>query len=198
MIAGFAGVQVFGLAGPVLAAGAEHGDAAPNPFTGNVGNAIWTLLIFGIVLLVLRKAAWKPMLTALQNREKYIRESIESAKRDREAGEQRLREYEERLARAREEASALVEEGRRDAEQVKRRIEEEARKSADDLVERARRDIGIARDSALKDLYEQSAQLAISMAGTVLKRQLAPEDQQRLIADALSEMQNTPREAAHQ
>ncbi|HOJ54713.1 MAG TPA: F0F1 ATP synthase subunit B, partial [Phycisphaerae bacterium] len=134
--------------------------------------------------------AWNPLLKALQNREKYIRESLESARRDREESERRLREYEARIAKAHEEAMAIVEEGRRDAESVKRRIEEEARKSADALIERARREIGIARDSALKDLYEQSAHLAVNLAGSVLRRELSPDDQQRLIGDALTELQN--------
>ncbi|GMV96918.1 MAG: F0F1 ATP synthase subunit B [Phycisphaerae bacterium] len=189
VIAVRAAAAALATATPILAAEGGHGADAPNPFTGNLGNAIWTLLIFLIVLIVLGKAAWKPMLTALQNREKFIRESLEAARRDREESERKLRAYEERLAKAREEASAIVEEGRRDAENVKRRIEEEARKNADALIERARREIGIARDSALKELYEQSAQMALTLAGSVLKRQLAPEDQQRLIAEALGELQ---------
>ncbi|GMU23259.1 MAG: hypothetical protein AMXMBFR13_33410 [Phycisphaerae bacterium] len=175
-------------AGPGLAAedGAHQG--TPSPFAGNLGNALWTLLIFGLVVLVLGRFAWKPMLTALQNRERYIRDSLEAARRDRHDSEARLKEIEQRLSRAREEASAIVEEGRRDAESVKRRIEEEARHSAEALLERAKREIGIARDSALKDLYEQSADLAMNMAGSVLRRQISPEDQQRLISDALAEL----------
>ena len=187
-IAATAGLH--GLASTALAAQAEHGGDEANLFAGDLGNAIFTLLIFLLVLVVLARFAWNPLLKALQNREKYIRESLESARRDREESERRLREYEARIAKAHEEAMAIVEEGRRDAESVKRRIEEEARKSADALIERARREIGIARDSALKDLYEQSAQLAITMAGSVLRRQISPEDQERLIGDALSELQS--------
>jgi F-type H+-transporting ATPase subunit b len=178
------------LASTALAAEAEHGGDEANLFAGDLGNAIFTLIIFLLVLFVLARFAWNPLLKALQNRERYIRESLESARRDREESERRLREYETRIARAHEEALAIIEEGRRDAESVKRRIEEEARKNADALIERARREIGIARDSALKDLYEQSAQLAITMAGSVLRRQISPEDQERLIGDALSELQS--------
>jgi F-type H+-transporting ATPase subunit b len=185
-IAAMAGVCV--PASTVLAAEAGHAAEEPSLFAGDLGNAIFTLLIFVLVLVVLARFAWGPLLSALQKREKYIHDSLASAKRDREASEQRLREIEARLAKAHEEASAIVDEGRRDAEVVKRRIEEEARKSADDLVSRAKREIGIARDSALKDLYEQSAQLAMTMAGSVLRRQVTPEDQQRLISEALSEM----------
>ncbi len=73
------------------------------------------------MLFVLGKFAWGPILSGLQARENFIRESLETAKRDRDEAEARLREYEERLATARAEATAIVDEGRRDAEVVKRR-----------------------------------------------------------------------------
>ena len=178
--------------GPVLTALAaeEHGgkEEEVSLFAGDFGNAFFTLAIFILVLVVLARFAWKPLLKALQNREKYIRDTLEAARRDRQDYEQRLRDLETRMNKAREDASAIVEEGRRDGEQVKRRIEEEARKNADALIDRAKREIGIARDSALKDLYEQSSQLAMLMAGSVLRRQLGPEDEQRLITDALAEL----------
>jgi F-type H+-transporting ATPase subunit b len=180
-----------GWLGPVALALADekgHGEEEVSVFAGDFGNALFTLVIFVLVLVVLAKFAWKPLLTALQNREKFIRDSLEAARRDRQEYEQRLRDLETRMNQARDEANALVEEGRRDAEQVKRRIEDEARKSADALIDRAKREIGIARDSALKDLYDQSSQLAMTMAGSVLRRQLGPEDEQRLIADALAEL----------
>lgn len=171
---------------PGISLASEEGST--NLFAGDLGNAISTLLIFGLLLWVLGKFAWGPLLKALQNREKYIRESLESAKQDRESAETRLREYEEKLKQAAAEATAVLDEAKRNAEAAKRRIEEEARKSSEAMTERAKRDISMARDAALKDLYEQSAQLAMDMAGGVLKRQLSPEDQQRLVREALGEL----------
>lgn len=173
---------------PALAWAAEHGQDEPSLFAGDLVVAICTLVIFGLVLVVLTKFAWAPMIRALQNRETFIRESLASAKRDRQAAEARLAEYEKKLAGARDEAIGLVDEGRRDAEGVRRRIEDEARRSAEAMVERARRDIGVARDTALRELHEQSTHLAMSMARAVLKRQLSPEDHQRLLHDALAEL----------
>ncbi len=169
----------------VLAAG---GGGDSGLFIGDLGNLIWTLVIFVLVLVVLGRFAWGPLLSVLQNREKFIRESLESAKADREAAEARLAEYEQKLDRAREEASAVVEEGRRDAEVVRRGVEEETRQSADAMLERAKREIGVARDTALRDLHAESAQLAMSMASAVLKRQLSPEDHQQLVIDALAQL----------
>lgn len=180
---------IWGLTAATAAAAGSHEGAAPSPFTGNIGNAIWTLLIFGLVVLTLGRFAWRPMLEALQKREEFIRESLESARRDREAAQAALRDYESRIAKAREEASAIVEEGRRDAELVRRRIEEEARASADQMIERAKREIGIARDTALRELYEQSARLATTMAGNLLKRQITAEDQERLVEEAVAQIE---------
>ncbi|HOA75462.1 MAG TPA: F0F1 ATP synthase subunit B [Phycisphaerae bacterium] len=182
-------VSILALAPAVWAADAAHGDGKISPFTGDLGNAIWTLLIFGLVLFVLGKFAWGPILTGLQRRERFIRESLETAKRDREAAEARLREYEQKLAEAREEASRLVEEGRRDAEVTRRKIEEEARAASEAMIERAKREIGVARDTALRDLYETSAELATSMASGILRRQITPEDHSRMVQDALAQLQ---------
>lgn len=175
----------------LLAADAHAGEGGTiSIWHGNFGQAFWTLLIFLLVLGVLGRFAWGPLLAGLQKREAFIRDSLESAKRDREQAEARLKEHEQRLLAAREEAGGIVEEARRNAEAVKRRIEEETRRSADETLERARRDIGIARDTALKDLYEQAATLSLGMAGNVLKRQLSPEDHHKLVEEALSELRS--------
>jgi F-type H+-transporting ATPase subunit b len=179
-------------AGQAALAAAADGHQAPSLFAGDLAMSLWTLLIFFLVVFVLGRFAWKPLLAVLQRREEFIRESLESAKRDREAAEARLLEYEQRLQKAREEASALVEEGRRDAEMVKRRIEEEARKSGEAMIERAKREIGIARDTALKQLYEESAQLATTLAGSMLQRQLTVDDHGRMVQEALGELHRTP------
>lgn len=172
-------------AAPVLAAPAEPGGGASNPFAGDIGNALWTLIVFGIVVLVLGKYAWGPILGTLQARETFIRESLETAKRDRDEAEARLREYEERLAQARAEATAIVEEGRRDAVAVKQRIEDDAQREADKRLERAKREIQIATETATKELYLLSARLATDMAGKVIGRELTPQDHERLIAESL-------------
>jgi len=171
------------MAVPALAQEAEH--EAPSLFAGDLGNSFWTLLIFVVVLVVLGKFAWGPILGALQSRENFIREALEKAQRDRVEAEARLREYEERLASARAEASAIVDEGRRDAEVVKRRIEEEAKRQADLMIERAKREIQIATDTAAKSLFTSSAKLATEMAARVLGRELSAQDHERLIAEGI-------------
>jgi F-type H+-transporting ATPase subunit b len=182
---------LFALAGlaialPALAQEAEHGAEAPSLFAGDLGNSVWTLVIFLIVLIVLGKFAWGPILKTLQSRETFIREALESAKHDREAAEARLKEYEQKLASSRAEATAIVEEGRRDAEVVKRRIEAAAKEEADKTIERAKREIQIATDTATKELYTLSAKLATQLAAQVIGRELSPQDHERLISQAIA------------
>jgi F-type H+-transporting ATPase subunit b len=168
-----------------LALGAEHG-ASPGLFTGDVGNIIWTLLMFLAVVFVLGKFAWRPILRGLQSREEFIRRSLEDADRANRQARTLLSEYEQKLQEASREASGIIEEGRRDAEIVRKNIHEETRKEADAMIARAKREIGLARDAALRDLYTRSADLATDLAGQILGREVKPADHLRLIEDSIA------------
>lgn len=175
------------LAAPLAAA---EGGATGGPFEGNIGNALWTLIIFAVVVFVLGKFAWKPILAGLQQREQFIRTSLEQAKRDRDEAEARLREYSDKLTAARAEATAIVDEARNDAEAVRRRIEEEGRVEASAIVERARREVTIAAETAKKELFEVSARLATELAGRLLGREVNAADHQRLIRDSIDRIED--------
>jgi F-type H+-transporting ATPase subunit b len=169
-------------------AGGESAESAGNVFAGDIGNAVWTLVIFILVLVVLGKFAWGPLLLSLQKREAFIRESLETARRDRTEAEARLRDYHEKLAAARAEATAIIEEGRRDAEVVKRKIEEEARQESQKMLERARREIEAATVEASRHLYSLAGHLATELASRIIGRELDPKDHERLIADSIVEI----------
>jgi F-type H+-transporting ATPase subunit b len=182
------------VAGANLATGAaawaaeEGGQEHPSLFTGNLGNAVWTLLTFGLVIYVLGKYAWKPILNGLQKREQFIRDSLEQARADRAEAEKTLARYAERLDQARAEASAIVEEARRDAEVVKRSIQEEARSEADAMIARASQEIRLARDTAVSELYTLAADLATDAAGRIIRRQLSPADHAELVRESIEEI----------
>ncbi len=173
------------LAMTALPALAAEGEAKPSLLAGDIGNVIWTVLIFVLVLVVLGKYAWGPILSTLQTRESFIHEALAKAKHDRDEAEARLKQYEERLANARAEATAIVEEGRRDADAVKRRIEATAKAEADKMVDRAKREIHVATVTATRELYELSARIATKMAAQVLGRELSPADHERLMSEAI-------------
>lgn len=176
------------LAGAVWAGepGAGHGGGGGiSPFAGDIGNALWTLVVFFILLWVLKKYAWGPILSGLQGREQFIREALESAKSERDEAEKRHAEYEAKLAAAREEVDAIMDEARRDAEALRLREEERAREEAEKTIARARREIEIASETAVKDLYVRATRLATAAATAVLKREIRPEDHERLVAESI-------------
>jgi len=176
---------------PAMAAEAAeaHSEGSPSIFAGDLGNVVWTVAIFVLVLVVLGKFAWGPLLKSLQARESFIHDALARAKRDRDEAEARLREYEERLASARAEATAIVDEGRRDAEVVKRRIEEAAKVEADKMIDRARREIHLATVTATRELYDLSAKLATDLAARVLGREMTAKDHERLISEAIDSIE---------
>ena len=172
----------------IAAVPAPSPEVANNVFAGDIGNALWTVVIFGLVLVVLGKFAWGPLLAGLQAREAYIREALETARRDRQEAESRLREYEEKLAASRTEATAIIDEGRRDAEVVKRKIEEHARQESAKMIERARREIDAAATEATRQLYALSAHLATELAARIIGRELDAKDHERLIEESIAEI----------
>jgi F-type H+-transporting ATPase subunit b len=169
----------------------EHG-GKPNLFDADIGNFVFTLIIFGLVVFILGKFAWRPVLAVLNERERVIRESLATARQEREAAAALLAEYQAQLDRARQEASAIVAEGRRDAEVTARRVQDQARQETEEQLARARREIQLATDTARKQLHDEVSQLAVQVAGRVLSRQLSPTEHQALVAEALREMQTAP------
>ena len=172
------------------AAEVEHESAEPSILSGNPGNIFFTLLIFLSVVFILGRFAWKPLLAALQQREELIRSSIADAKREREEADKLLAKYREQIDHAREEATAIIEKGKRDVEDVRRRIHEDARKESDEMVARARREIELASQSAIKELYDHTAELVMLAAGRVVSKTLSVDDHRELVKESLDRMKS--------
>lgn len=170
---------------------ASHGES-PSLFTGDLGNIFWSLLTFLLVVGVLGKFAWGPILSALQKRENFIRDSVAQAKSDRESAEARLKEYDAKIQAAKAEATALVDEGRRDAEVVKRKIEQAAKAESDAMIERAKREIEIATDTAVKELYSLTANLATGVAGRIIEKELDAAEHGRLVEESIAAFSELP------
>ena len=162
--------------------------AALSPFAGNVGNAIWTLAIFLLVVMILGKFAWGPVLALLQEREKFIHKSLADAKRDREEAEARLREYAAKIQTARAEAGAIVEEARRDAERLREDLKQRARTEADTMVQNAERQISLQTQRAIQEIRREAVDLSVAIASKIIQRNLTKEDNQRLIDEAIRQV----------
>lgn len=171
---------------PLAASAAEAAEGGGwNPLQGDFGNFVWTVVVLLLVFWVLSKYAWGPLLGALQGREDFIRSSLEQAKGERDQARVLLGEYEAKLASARQEIDGMIDEARRDAASLREREEAAAKSEARQIVERARREIEIATDTAVAELYERATTLATLAAGKVLERELTGADHQRLIAESI-------------
>jgi len=164
-------------------------DAPLSPFAGNLGNAVWTLGIFVIVVLVLGKFAWGPVLSLLQEREQFIHKSLSAAKHDRDEAEARLKEYAARLQTAQAEAVAIIEEARRDAERLREELRQRARNEADTMVKNAERQIQLETTRAVQQIRREAVDLSVMIASKLIQRNLTKEDNERLIEEALKQVE---------
>ena len=178
----------FALCNAAQAAGQAHAESQSGLFVGDLGNAIWTLVIFILVIVVLGKFAWRPVLEALHKREDFIRTSLEHARLERERAETDRKNYETQLQQAKQDAASLLDEARQNGEHLRKQIEQEARQRGNELIELAKKEIDIARDDAVRQVYDESVELASELAIAALKRQMSPEEHQRLVLDSLREL----------
>jgi len=191
---------IFGLAlsaahAPALGAeGDAHGAHEHIGHVGVKGNpseiqtdlAIYTVVVFLLLLAILYKFAWGPISTGLEKREHRIAEHIAAAERSHAEAKSMLAEYERKLAAAQDEVRAILDEARRDAQHTHEEILAKARAEAAVEAARAKHEVETARDQALKQLVETSANLAVDLAGQILKTKLGPAEHSQLIADAVA------------
>lgn len=147
--------------------------------------AVFTFVVFLLLLGVLMKFAWGPISEGLAAREESVAAKINEAHRDAKAAATRLEEYESKLAGAEAEAQALLAKAQQTADASAARIRQEAEADAEQQKQRARADIEAARGVALDELSNQSVGLAVRLASQIVGRELSQEDHAALIQDAL-------------
>jgi F-type H+-transporting ATPase subunit b len=155
--------------------------------TPNVGLMIWTLIAFGITMLILKRLAFPRIGEALDKRANAIRESVEAAERQREEADELLAEYRKRLTEAREQADDIVARARKAAETVKTQAAEEGSAKREELVSAARKDIEIETRRSLERIRKEVADLTVMATEKVTRKSLDAEDHRRLIQEALEE-----------
>lgn len=175
--------------GPAWAAEASE---SPNLF-GDVGQAVLVIIIFLLLLGVLGKWAWKPIIAQLQRREDTIAQTIAEAQKRQQQAEELLAQYRARLDAAQQEAAELLAQTRKEAAAARQIVLDTAQKEVQTAAQAAREDIDRARAEALGELYDKTAQLAAEVAGRVIRKNLTREDQQRLLNDSLMEIRQQAR-----
>ena len=150
--------------------------------------AVWSLVTFVVYILVLKKAAWGPLIQGLDTRESRMKQQIADAEAARVNSEQMLVEHAKKLDKVQDEVKEILAEARRDAEHTKQDIVATANKEAEATRKRAVEDIEHARDLAVKELFDFVSSNVIGATEHVLGRALSGDDQNRLVQEALNQM----------
>jgi F-type H+-transporting ATPase subunit b len=169
----------------VATAAEEHAAARTDPLSVDPDLAIWTAVVFLLLLAVLAKFAWGPISQALDQREQRIADYIAAAEQAGEEGRRLLTQYEAKLAGAADEVRRLLEEARRDAEHTRQHILDDAKAGAQAEHDRQMREIRIATDQAIQALAEASANMAVDLAGKIVRAKLSAQDHEGLIREAV-------------
>jgi F-type H+-transporting ATPase subunit b len=170
---------------PSILAASSSGNFLVSP---NVGVMLWTLVAFGITVVLLARLVFPRISEALAKRQKAIEDSIDSAQRTREEAETLLGEYRERLHEARAQSDEIVQRARQTAEAHEREVKEQSRAAAAEDMARAAREIEAATARALSELRNEVANLTVLATEKVTRKVLDSSDQKRLVEEALGEL----------
>ncbi len=156
------------------------------------GLFIWTIVTFLVLLVLLAKFAWRPLLEALDKRQESIRKSLDDAQRARVELEQIHQESKRILGLARTEAEAIVAATRADAERLREELKQKARAEAANLVKSAERQIEMETARALQQLRQEAVDLSVAIASKLIRKNITKEDNERLIDETIGQL-DTPR-----
>jgi F-type H+-transporting ATPase subunit b len=171
-----------------LALAAEEEGGGSFLVSPGLGLMIWTLIAFLVSFYILKRAAYPRIQEALEKRANAVAESIDAAKHTREEADQLLKEYRERLREAREQADDIVHRARQASERAMEESKAEARHQREEMMEQTRRDIEQETRRALAEIRREVADLTIAATEKVMRKSLDPDDQKRLVEEALQEV----------
>jgi F-type H+-transporting ATPase subunit b len=153
------------------------------------GLFIWTIVVFLVLVTLLAKFAWGPLLQALEARQNTITKALEDAQKAKVELERLNLESEAIIRRARGEADAIITSSRADAERLKEELRQKARTEAEGIVKNAERQIQLETARALQQIRHEAADLGVAIASKLIQRNISKEDNEKLIEDALKQLQ---------
>jgi len=159
----------------------------------HAGLMFWTLLIFVALWLLLRKYAFPAIFAAVEAREKALEDAIAAAKRDREEAAKLLEEHRRQIDAARTDAQRLIADGAKAGEKIRTEMIEAARHQQQEILDRARQEIGAERDRAIAELRREAVDLAIKGASKVIERNLDDETNRKIVEQFLGDLQKSER-----
>ena len=154
------------------------------------GLFIWTIITFLVLLAVLAKFAWGPLLEALESRQALIRKSLDDAQQAKVELERLNAESARIIQQARDESETIISQSRADGDRLREEIRAKARTEADHIVKNAERQIQLETSRALEQIRREAVDLSVMIASKIIQRNLSKEDNERLIDDALTQVEN--------
>ncbi len=159
-----------------------------NLLTLEPGMIIWTFLTFGLLLFILKRFGWKPLLTALEKREERIHNDLQRAEHAREESERLLAEHKKLIAASEQEARKIIDEARGTAEKLRDDIIAKANEQATHISQQATLAIKRERDSAIVQLRNEVADLAIAAAEKILQESLNDEKHRKIVGAFIDDL----------
>jgi F-type H+-transporting ATPase subunit b len=176
----------------------EHASGDVDIFAPRLDLGLWTLVVFLVLFFLLRATAWKRIRAGLEKREGGIREAIEDARRSRDDAQRIRNEIEQELKKVPDKVIAIMDDARREGQRLTEDMTAKARTEIQGERDRLRREIETARDQALHELWNQTAQLATLVSAKAIRRELSPDDHRRLVDEALAELRQAGQEREQQ
>jgi F-type H+-transporting ATPase subunit b len=152
------------------------------------GLFIWTIVTFLVLLALLSRFAWKPLLQALEARQEAIRKALDEADKARVELERLNRESAQIIRQARVQAESIIAASRTDAERLREELRQKARAEADGIVKTAERQIQLETARAIQQIRHEAADLSVAIASKLIQRNLTKEDNEKLIDEALTQL----------
>jgi len=153
------------------------------------GLFIWTIVTFLVLLALLAKFAWRPLLQALETRQNGIRKALDDAQLAKQELERLNAESAQIIGRARVDADAIITQSRADGDRLREEIRQKARTEANNIVKSAERQIQLETTRALEQIRHEAVELSVMIASKIIQRNLSKEDNERLIDDALLQVE---------
>jgi F-type H+-transporting ATPase subunit b len=153
------------------------------------GLFIWTIVTFLVLVTLLAKFAWRPLMQMLDSRQQAIRKALDDALLAKKELERLEQESMQIVRKARVDAEAIISETRADAERLKEELRQKARSEADGIVRNAERQIQLETARALQQIRNEAVDLSVMIASKIIQRNLSREDNERLIEDALRQVE---------
>ena len=155
------------------------------------GLFIWTIVTFLVLLAVLAKFAWRPLLEALERRQESIRKSLDDARQAKQELERLHVESQRILAQARSEADAIVSRTRDDAARLREELRQKAQQEAGGIVRNAEKQIELETARALQQIRQEAVDISVAIASKLLQRNVTKEDNERLIDETFKQLEAT-------